>query len=89
MKLKLYSNLRDIAGSDEVNIDLSVPVTLADFLRKISDDYGERMRKFLMNDKNEIEGSILLFINGERISNLENNVSNEDELTILLPLAGG
>ncbi|GBD96606.1 MAG TPA: MoaD/ThiS family protein [Nitrospirae bacterium] len=90
MKIKLYANLRDIVGKDELEMELKEPVSLIEFLRNISNDYGEKMRKFLFKETNEIAESLIISINGEVIKeNKSIFLSNKDELSILLPLAGG
>lgn len=90
MKLKLYANLRDVIGKDELEVELEEPVLLKEFLRNISNSYGNRMRKFLLNETNEIADSLLISINGEIIKERESVfISNKDELSILLALVGG
>jgi MoaD family protein len=90
MKLKLYANLRDIVGKDELEMEIKEPVLLSDFLKDLSDNYGEQMRRFLFKETNEIADSLIISINGEIIKkNGSIFLSNKDDLSILLPLAGG
>ncbi len=90
MKLKLYMNLRDIAGKDELEMDLERPVSLAELLRELSTMYGEKMRKFLLKDTNEIADSLIITMNDEVVRKHESVfITNKDEVSILLPLAGG
>lgn len=90
MKLKLYMNLRDIAGKDELEMDLERPVSLAELLRELSTMYGEKMRKFLLKDTNEIADSLIITMNDEVVRKYESVfITNKDEVSILLPLAGG
>lgn len=65
MKLKLYMNLRDIAGKEELEIELERPVSLAELLREVSTTYGEKMKKFLFKETNEIADSLLITMNNE------------------------
>jgi hypothetical protein len=48
MKLKLYMNLRDIAGKDELEMELGKPLPLTELLREVSTTYGDKMKKFLL-----------------------------------------
>lgn len=90
MRLRVYANLRDIIGKDELEIEIKEPVLLSDFLKNLSDHYGERMRMFLFKETNEIADSLIISINGEIIKKHDSIfLSNKDELSILLPLAGG
>jgi MoaD family protein len=90
MKLKLYMNLRDIAGKDELEMELERPVSLAELLRELSTTYGEKMRKFLLKDTNEIADSLIITMNDEVVRKHESVfITNKDEVSILLPLAGG
>lgn len=90
MKLKLYANLRDIVGKNELEIALETPILLKEFLMSISNDYGEGMQRFLLKGTNEIANSLIISINGEVIKEYDSIfLSNKDEISILLPLAGG
>lgn len=90
MKLKLHMNLRDIAGKNELEMDLETPVSLAELLKEIATTYGEKMRKFLFKETNEIADSLIITLNGEVVRKHGSVfITNKDEVSILLPLAGG
>ena len=90
MKLKLYMNLRDIVGKDELEMDLENPVSLTELLREISRTYGDKMSKFLLKETNEIADSLIITMNDEVVKTHEPVfITNKDEVSILLPLAGG
>jgi len=90
MKLKLYMNLRDIAGKDELEMELEKPVSLSELLRDVSTAYGEKMTKFLFKESNEITDSLIITLNNEVVRKHESVlITNKDEVSLLLPLAGG
>lgn len=90
MKLKLYMNLRDIVGKDELEMELVRPVSLVELLRDISTTYGEKMKKFLLKESNEIADSLIITMNDKVVGKQESVlITDKDEVSILLPLAGG
>lgn len=89
VKLRLFSSLREIAGSKEVEIEgdqLSIKQALARFAER----FGEPARECLFDKQGELFPSVLLLVNGEATeSGQDTQVKAGDVVSVLLPTAGG
>lgn len=91
MKIKLFANLRDIAGKSELQREISESMLLKNILIDLSNQYGNEMRELLFDSEtSQISNNIMIFVNGNQVDkNQQVQLFNQDEMAILLPLAGG
>ena len=89
VKLRLFSALREIAGSKEVDVEVE-DISIKGALEKFVEKYGEKARRILFNKDGELGPSVLLLVNGETAPDGgETRVSSGDTIQVLLPTAGG
>ena len=91
VKVKLLANLRDAAGGKRViECDLSGPVSTAELLQRLSEDYGAKARELLFGQDGSVQENILVMRNGQMVRDRdEKAICPGDEVAILLPVAGG
>jgi MoaD family protein len=90
MKIKLFSNLRDIVGKDEIVIEVESSLHLQELLSTIFSSYGEMAKRYIFKPSGQIADHLLISINGNAISNVQDVcLKNDDNITILPVLAGG
>lgn len=77
-KLRLFANLREIAGTSRVEIPSSE--TVGDVLNAAADRFGPDFKRSL--------GSARVWINGE-VATLEQSVTEDDEVVLIPPVSGG
>ena len=91
MRWKLFADLAERAGDDEIEIsvDESDP-TADDALNALVDDYPELAERIYTAD-GELEPHLNLLRNGENVSEtgLTTPVSDDDELALFPPVSGG
>jgi MoaD family protein len=89
IKLRLFSKLRDIAGSKEVEVE-GDGVSIKDALEKLVERFGGESREVLFNKEGELWPSVLLLVNGEAVTEgAATAVKSGDTVAVLLPTAGG
>lgn len=89
VKLKLFASLREIAGSKEIEID-GDELSVKQALEKLAERCGQKARDILFDQQGQVWPSVLLLVNGEATeSGPETRVKSGDEVSVLLPTAGG
>lgn len=85
--IKLYANLRTVTGKK----DLSIPgKNIQEVLGKLIQDYPG-LARFLF-EKSKLRPRVILTLNGQTLdpeTSLENPVSEQDQIAIFPPVAGG
>jgi molybdopterin converting factor small subunit len=91
VKVKLFANLREAAnGQRVVEYDFAESVSPAELLQRLVDDYGDKARRLLFTPDGGVWQSIVVMRNGEMLRDRdEKTISPNDEVAILLPVAGG
>jgi MoaD family protein len=77
--VEFYSQLRDLAGAAELNIDLSANATVADLLEKVY----EKAPKLRSRDKSILVGAGVEFVDRNY------KLKAGDEISIMPPVQGG
>jgi len=77
--VELYSQLRDLAGAAELNIDLSANATVADLLEKVY----KKAPKLRSRDKSILVGAGVEFVDRNY------KLKAGDEISIMPPVQGG
>jgi len=89
IKLRLFSALREIAGSKEVEVE-GEALAIGEALRQFAQRFGEKAQQVLFDKDGNLQQSVLLLVNGESAENgAETRVKSGDVVSVLLPTAGG
>ena len=91
VKVKLFANLREAAnGQRVVEYDLAETVSTTELLQRFVTDFGEKAQKLLFSPSGGVWPSIVVMRNGEMLRDRdEKAIGPNDEVAILLPVAGG
>ncbi len=81
VKVKLYMSFREIAGSDEVALNLPDGATVADMLEEISRRHPELGRR--------IENEDYILMKGGRWPKPHEKLNEGDEFALFPPVGGG
>jgi molybdopterin synthase sulfur carrier subunit len=82
--VKLYANLRKLAGTKELSVKgVTVGTVLEELIRQ-SPPVGE----IILRD-GEIGPHVVITLNGQNITELETPVTEQDTVAIFPPIAGG
>lgn len=88
----LYGAARVVSGQSVVDLSFDPPtITLAQMLEKLIANYP-RVRPYLLDASGLLQTSIRVLINKERPepdATLETSIHDEDEVTLLVAVAGG
>jgi len=87
--VKLFANLRELAGTRELKVEAS---TIEEVLKKLIEKLGESFRKELFAEENKIRDEYLLLLNGknfEFLDGLKTKLKDNDVIAILPPVGGG
>jgi MoaD family protein len=85
--IKLYANLRTVTGKKELRIPAE---NIQEVLEKLTQNYPG-LARFLF-EKGKLRPRVILTINGQTLdpeTGLENPVSEQDQIAIFPPVAGG
>ena len=79
VRVQFFSQLRDLAGVAELNVDLAEGATVADLLGKIY----EKKPALRAHDKTSLVGAGVEFVDRNYV------IKSGDEISIMPPLQGG
>lgn len=82
--VKLFANLRKIAGAKEMQVEGS---SLAEVLTGLLDQYPALSAYLVEND--QIRPHVVITLNGHPTLELQSPVTGADEIAIFPPIAGG
>jgi len=89
IKLKLFASLREIAGSKEVEVE-GDELSVKQALERFAERFGQEAQSVLFDQQGQLWPSVLLLVNGEATdSGADARVKSGDEVSVLLPTAGG
>lgn len=91
IKINVYGPFRHVVGKDSEIFNCPVGITLLSFISStLPEKYGGSFERLVFDDKHNINLSLLILVNGTIIKDLSDfKLSNNDEITLLLPIAGG
>ncbi len=91
IKVYFYEDFRHIAGKDSETITCEKEISLENFIKNtLVQRYGKRFTKLAVDDKGKICRMLLTLVNGKIIKDAASfKLSDKDEVTLLLPVAGG
>jgi len=88
----LYGGARVVSGKSVVDLSFDTPtITLAQMLEELIASYP-RVRSYLLDATGMLQTSIRVLINNERLepdATLETLLHDEDQVTLLVAVAGG
>lgn len=93
VKVRVYSTLRRVVGSNSISIELEKGATLQDFINEFSAKYGEAFQEHTKRDLNHaLKRRFNIFVNRQSIrlaEHLNLELKDDDEIVILQPVGGG
>lgn len=88
VQVKLFG-LTEVASTNQFLLSLPDRATLADALRAVGQQGGEKLQAALWRRDNHLQDGIRVVVGNEVVDRLERNLDNGDQLFILHELAGG
>src|SRR5512144_994436 len=82
--VKLYANLRKLAGTKELSITGATVGAVVNELVRQKPPIGE-----VMLENGQLRQHIILTLNGQNITDLETPVAEQDIIAVFPPIAGG
>ncbi|MGE5463802.1 MAG: ubiquitin-like small modifier protein 1 [Syntrophothermus sp.] len=82
--VKLFANLRKLAGTKEVSI---AGETLGAVLRQLAKTSPSL--EILLLEKNELRPHVIVTLNGHNTNELNTQVTEQDVIAVFPPIAGG
>lgn len=96
IKLKTFSVVRDVIGSDVVEVEVEKPATVRRLFDALFERYGEPLKKkFFLPGSNSGSGDMVAFLmrlNDEAITStfdMDRELSDGDEVAVIFPVGGG
>ena len=96
IKVKTFSVVRDVIGSDLIEVEVEPPATVKGLFNKLFEIYGEPLeRKFFLPPSNNNRGEMVAFLmrlNDEAITSkfdMDRKLREGDELAVIFPVGGG
>ena len=96
IKLKSFSVIRDVIGSDVVDVEVDSPATVKKLFDILFQKYGEPLKKlFFLRGVNGISGEMVAFpmrLNDEAITStrdMNRRLRDGDQVAIIFPIGGG
>ncbi|MEM4577109.1 MAG: ubiquitin-like small modifier protein 1 [Candidatus Nezhaarchaeales archaeon] len=91
VKVKFFAFIREVAGVNEVEVEIKEGMTIMDLIKKLSERLPQKFRDFVF-EGHEISKNIIILVNGKGISELyglETKLKSGDEVALLPPVSGG
>ena len=87
MRVMFSSNgrLRDLMGAACIRMEVPPETRVVDVLENVAERYGAEARALILGERS----GVLVVVNDEMIERSTIAVSDGDEVTVLLPMAGG
>ena len=92
VKISFLSLLKDRIGVEELNMDLEDNATINDVFFKLFEKFGEDIKTVLVKKTGELNDHVVIMLNEKNIRSLDDlntNLQNQDEITLLPAIAGG
>jgi molybdopterin converting factor small subunit len=82
------AQLRRAAGCSSERLDVEPGLTLGELFRRVARTHDAAFRTLLLGENGKPHASLLVFV-GEQPADLTGVLCDNDEVTILTPMAGG
>ncbi|MBI2916987.1 MAG: MoaD/ThiS family protein [Chloroflexi bacterium] len=70
VKVRLMGELAGLFHPRELELPLPGPITVGEFLRRLSDPYGDAFSKKVFNSAGGLTNGVVVFVNGEDVKGL-------------------
>lgn len=88
--IQFNTQLRGIAGTDEVSLDVPESSTVQDIVRSVVREQGDDLYSRLFNSSEELQPTVLLVHRNRRLEwNKPSPAEDGDVIRLMLPMAGG
>ncbi len=91
MQVKLYTSLRQAAGTKMIEVDIHPGAAIRDVLIEVTRRYPV-LEKFIWKSAGELSENAHIFINGENVrvlAGLDTRLKVDDHVDIFPPVVGG
>ena len=92
VKVKSFSVIRDVLGSEVVEIDVNEPQTVRGLFDELVSRYGQAFKDKIWDPNTGDIAPLLMKLNESMISStrdMDHKIQNGDELAIIFPIGGG
>lgn len=88
--VRFEAQVRRAAGVESMTLVVDNGATVAELLRTLFDVAAEPVRHILIDDRDELRSTILIFLNDEHVPRTSDRMlSAGDAVTITSPISGG
>lgn len=88
--VRYMAHLKQAAGVAAEEIVLAQPCPASELVRQLAAGHGEALRRLLLDERGQLQPTILLFVNDEQVApGQEVQLGDGDEVSFLAPIAGG
>ncbi len=92
VKVKSFSVIRDVLGSEVVEIGVKEPATVGGIFDELLRRYGQPFKEKIWDPNTGQIAPFLIKLNESMISStndMEHKINNGDEIAIIFPIGGG
>ncbi len=92
VKVKSFSVIRDVLGSDVVEIEVNKPETVGGLFDELVRQYGQPFKNKIWDPNTGQMAPFLIKLNNSIIrstSDIDHKIQNGDEIAIIFPIGGG
>lgn len=84
------AQVKQAAGVASESVELDLGATVQQLVRRVVERHGASFQRLLLDGAGELHSSILLFVGQTQVSwEPPQQLKDNDELTLLAPMAGG
>jgi len=87
-KVQFFKPFDEISGKQEMEIRISSPVAVQDFLRILAEKIPS-FQAYLQKEGGEITNFFVILVRGDEILKIKDKVYERDVIKILPPVSGG
>lgn len=90
--VRLFTTLRELAGTKREKLEFSTVVNVEDVLDALVSRYGKEFRDYLYDEEKRVRSHLQLLVNGKSVGLLEDvktMLKDGDQLAIIPPVGGG
>ena len=92
VKVKSFSVIRDVLGSDVVEIEVNKPETVGGLFDELVRQYGQPFKNKIWDPNTGQMATFLIKLNNSIISStsdIDHKIQSGDEIAIIFPIGGG
>jgi len=92
VKVKSFSVIRDVLGSEVVEIDVNKPETVGGLFEELIRQYGQPFKNKIWDPNTGQMAPFLIKLNDSIISStsdIDHKIQSGDEIAIIFPIGGG